>query len=84
MKKLFFILLACIPLVCFANDDDEIELYEMECNGNSNRNETAVTFSAELELGNTIKVLSSEITTFNVKIHDALTGLWVYQGTTTI
>lgn len=46
------------------------------------RNQAATTFTAEKLTDNSVKVLSSEIATFTVKICNASTGFLLYQGST--
>lgn len=84
MKKQLLLLLLIWPFVGNAGEPDDIPLHPVEeCSFESHRNETAHTnFTAELLSNGSIKVLSSKITTFTVKICNASTGAILYLGST--
>ena len=83
MKKQLLLLLLLWPIVGNAGEPDEIPLREDSLYPELHRNETAHTnFTAELLSNGSIKVLSSKITTFTVKICNASTGAILYQGST--
>lgn len=83
MKKQLLLILLLWPFVGNAGEPDEIPLREDSLYPELHRNETAHTnFAAELLSNGSIKVLSSKITTFTVKICNASTGTILYQGST--
>lgn len=84
MKKLLFPLMALFPTIVFCNDGPPIYIdTDAYVTDEDHRNEAGrTTFSAELLSNGSVKVLSSEIATFTVKICNASTGFLLYQGST--
>lgn len=66
----------------FADEDNHILLYEEVHRAANQRNETGISFHAEILSNEAIKILASEITSFNVKILDASGTSVLYQGVT--
>ena len=82
MRKLLFLFLLIIPSALYCKEPNII-LSEEACDLNDYRNEAGrTTFTAELLSNGFIKVLSSDVTTFTVKICNASTGAVFYQGST--
>lgn len=82
MRKLLFLFLLIIPSALYCKEPNII-LSEEACDINDYRNEAGRTnFTAELLSNGSVKVLSSEIATFTVKICNASTGFLLYQGST--
>ena len=72
-----------LPIVGNAGEPDDIPLFpEAEFSHENQRNEADTNFTAELLTNGSIKVLSSDVTTFTVKICNASTGAVLYQGST--
>lgn len=76
--------MALFPTIVFCNDGPPIYIdTDAYVTDEDHRNEAGrTTFSAELLSNGSVKVLSSEIATFTVKICNASTGTILYQGST--
>lgn len=76
--------MAFIPTLIFSNDGPPIYIdTDTYFTDEDHRNEAGRTnFTAELLTNGSVKVLSSNISTFTVKICNASTGFLLYQGST--
>lgn len=85
MRKLFLFLLFLLPFVGSAGEPETIPLsIEDKFTDEDNRNETGSTsFSAQLINNNLVKVQSTEISTFEVRILDVEDNSVCYGGSTT-
>lgn len=83
MRKLLFLFISLLPFVGNADKPDILLAKDDTLSKENHRNEAdRTTFSAELLSNGSVKVLSSEIATFTVKICNASTGFLLYQGST--
>lgn len=83
MRKQLLLLLLLWPFVGNAGEPDILLTKEDSHSEESHRNESSRTnFTAELLTNGFIKVLSSDVTTFTVKICNASSGAVLYQGST--
>lgn len=82
MRKYFLMLLLLFPTLGFGADQDGIPLHKSARDPEEQTRNEAPVFTAELLTNGSVKVLSSEIATFTVKICNASTGFLLYQGST--
>lgn len=83
MKKLLFILMLLFPLQSFGDEPPiTIPISEDLVDKDEMRHETGIHFTAEILSNTAIKIISDQISTFNVKILDASATHVLYQGVT--
>lgn len=82
IKMVLFLVLLLIPFVGLGDEPHILLQKENGCLDEDQRYQGTVSFSAELLSNGSIKVLSSKITTFTVKICNASTGAILYQEST--
>lgn len=82
MRNFLFLLLLFLPFVGNAGEPD-IPLSEEACNFQDYRRETSTTsFTAQIISNNLIKVQSTDIASFEVRILNAQNGDLLYDGST--
>ena len=83
MKRIILLLFLLAPFAGYGEEDpEESEIRKEITFHDDQRSQSGPSFSAELLSNGSIKVLSSKITTFTVKICNASTGAILYQGST--
>lgn len=81
MRKLLLLLLLFLPFK--GNCSNAYVVVEKESTtSDENSNQGGIHFTVEILSDTTIRIISSEISTFNVKIFDAKGANVLYQGTT--